>query len=145
LSEGYLIKEYYGGMEVKIPADLYYSPSHEWVRVEGDQAWIGISDYAQHELGDIVFVEMPEPDDELEAGGQLGVIESVKAASTIYSPVGGTVVAINEELEDAPQLINEDPYANYIVVVAMNNPGDVDSLLSAAAYEELCQKEQGGE
>lgn len=130
---------------MKIPADLYYSPSHEWVRVEGDQAWIGISDYAQHELGDIVFVEMPEPDDDLEAGGQLGVIESVKAASTIYSPVGGTVVAINEELEDAPQLINEDPYANYIVVVAMNNTGDLDNLLSAAAYEELCQKEQGGE
>lgn len=125
---------------MKTPADLYYSPSHEWVRVEGEQAWIGISDYAQQELGDIVFVEMPEPDDELKAGDQLGIIESVKAASTIYSPVAGTVVAINEELEDAPELINEDPYANYIVIVAMKNPKDLDRLLTAAAYEELCQK-----
>lgn len=132
-------------MEVNIPEELYYSPSHEWVKVEGEQAFIGISDYAQQELGDIVFVEMPEPDDELEVGGQLGIIESVKAASTIYSPVSGQVVAINEELEDAPQLINEDPYANYIVVVAMSNPEELDDLLPAAAYEELCRREQGGE
>ncbi len=130
---------------MNIPEELYYSPSHEWVKVEGEQAFIGISDYAQQELGDIVFVEMPEPDDELEVGGQLGIIESVKAASTIYSPVSGQVVAINEELEDAPQLINEDPYANYIVVVAMSNPEELDDLLPAAAYEELCRREQGGE
>lgn len=129
---------------MNIPEELYYSPSHEWVKVEGEQAFIGISDYAQQELGDIVFVEMPEPDDELEVGGQLGIIESVKAASTIYSPVSGQVVAINEELEDAPQLINEDPYANYIVVVAMSNPEELDDLLPAAAYEELCRREQGG-
>lgn len=120
---------------------LYYSESHEYVKVEGDFAYIGISDYAQNALGNIVYVDMPEVDDEVEAGEDFGAVESVKAASDLISPVTGTVVEINEELEDAPELLNKDPYANWIIKVEMSDPTELDNLMDAAAYEEMCQNE----
>ena len=127
---------------MKIPADLFYSTEHEWVRVDGDQAYIGITDFAQDHLGDIVFVEMPELDDETEAGAQIGVIESVKAVSELFSPVGGTISKINEALEDSPELLNQDPYTNYIVIVSMNNPDDLKSLLTPEKYTALCEESE---
>ena len=120
---------------------LYYSESHEYVKVEGDFAYIGISDYAQNALGNVVYVDMPEVDDEGEAGEDFGAVESVKAASDLISPVTGTVVEINEELEDAPELLNKDPYANWIIKVEMSDPTELDNLMDAAAYEEMCQNE----
>ncbi|HZK86597.1 MAG TPA: glycine cleavage system protein GcvH [Syntrophomonas sp.] len=130
---------------MNIPEDLLYTTEHEWVRVEGDQAYIGITDFAQHNLGDIVYVELPELDEEVEAAAQVGVIESVKAVSSLFSPVGGTIIAINEELEDAPELLNEDPYANHILIVRMNHPDDLDQLLTPAKYTVLCEEaEQEG-
>lgn len=120
---------------------LYYSESHEYVKVEGDFAYIGISDYAQNALGNVVYVDMPEVDDEVEAGEDFGAVESVKAASDLISPVTGTVVEINEELEDAPELLNKDPYANWIIKVEMSDPTELDNLMDAAAYEEMCQNE----
>ncbi|HPF20913.1 MAG TPA: glycine cleavage system protein GcvH, partial [Syntrophomonas sp.] len=94
---------------MNIPENLYYSNEHEWVRVEGENAYIGITDFAQEHLGDIVFVELPEPDTDVSAGEQVGVIESVKAVSSMFSPVSGTITEINEALEDTPELLNEDP------------------------------------
>ena len=120
---------------------LYYSESHEYVKVEGDFAYIGISDYAQNALGNVVYVDMPEVDDEVEAGEDFGAVESVKAASDLISPVTGTVVEINEELEDAPELLNKDPYANWIIKVEMSDPTELDNLMDAAAYEDMCQNE----
>lgn len=125
---------------MKIPEDLLYSTEHEWVRVEGDQAYIGITDFAQDHLGDIVFVEMPELDDKIEASAQIGVIESVKAVSELFSPVGGTIFEINEDLEHSPELLNQDPYTNYIVIVSMNNPDDLKSLLTPEKYASLCEE-----
>lgn len=125
---------------MKIPEDLLYSTEHEWVRVDGDKAYIGITDYAQDHLGDIVYVEMPELDDEIDAGTQIGVIESVKAVSEMFSPVGGAIININEELESSPELLNQDPYANYIVIVAMNNKDDLKNLLTPDKYAALCEE-----
>ncbi len=120
---------------------LYYSESHEWVKVEGNIAIIGITDHAQHEMGDLSYVDMPEVDDELEKGEEFGAVESVKAASDLYSPVSGTVVAVNEELEDAPELLNQDAFANWIMKVEMSDPSELESLMNAAAYEEMCANE----
>ncbi len=117
---------------------LYYSESHEWVKVEGNIAIIGITDHAQHEMGDLSYVDMPEVDDELEKGEEFGAVESVKAASDLYSPVSGTVVEINEDLEDAPELLNQDAFANWIIKVEMSDPSELDGLMNAAAYEEMC-------
>lgn len=125
---------------MKIPKNLLYSTEHEWVRVDGDQAYIGITDYAQDHLGDIVYVEMPELEDETEAGAQIGVIESVKAVSELFSPVGGTVIEINEELEDMPELINQAPYEHHIVIISMNNPDDLKRLLTPEKYTALCEE-----
>lgn len=125
----------------KVIEGLYYSESHEYVRVEGEYGYVGISDYAQHALGNIVYVDMPEVDDEVVAGEDFGAVESVKAASDLISPVTGTVVEINEELEDAPELLNKDPYANWIIKVEMSDPTELDNLMDAAAYEEMCQNE----
>lgn len=127
---------------MNIPVNLLYSVEHEWVRVDGDRAYIGITDYAQHNLGDIVFVEMPELDEEIETGAQIGVVESVKAVSSMFSPVGGTIVEINEELEDSPELLNEDCYNNHILVVEISNKEDLNELLSPEKYEELCKEEE---
>ena len=120
---------------------LYYSESHEWVKVEGNIAIVGITDFAQHAMGDLSYVDMPEVDDEVEAGEEFGAVESVKAASDLFSPVPGTVVEINEAHEDAPELLNEDAFANWIMKVEMSDPMELDALMDAAAYEEMCANE----
>lgn len=120
---------------------LYYSESHEWVKVDGDIAVIGITDFAQHSMGALSYVDMPMIEDELSAGEEFGAVESVKAASDLYAPVSGTVVEINEELEDAPELLNEDPYANWIIKVEMSDESELVDLMDAAAYEAMCENE----
>lgn len=119
---------------------LYYSESHEYVRVEGDYGYIGITDYAQHELGNVVYVDMPDVDDEIEAGEEFGAVESVKAASDLNSPVSGTVVEVNEKLEDQPELINSDAFGNWIIKVKLSDKSQLDSLMDAKAYEAFCNK-----
>ena len=125
----------------KVIEGLYYSESHEYVRVEGDYGFIGITDYAQNALGNVVYVDMPEVDDEVEAGEEFGAVESVKAASDLYSPVSGTVVEINEALEDQPELINQDAFENWIIKVELSDKSQLDALMNAAAYEAFCTKE----
>ena len=120
---------------------LYDSESHEWVKVEGNVAVIGITDFAQHAMGDLSYVDMPEVDDELEKGEEFGAVESVKAASDLYSPVSGTVIEINEELEDAPELLNQDAFANWIIKVEISDPSELEALMDAAAYEAMCANE----
>lgn len=119
----------------KVIEGLYYSESHEYVRVEGEYGYIGITDYAQHALGNVVYVDLPEVDDEVEAGEEFGAVESVKAASDLISPVTGTVVEINEALEDEPELVNADAYANWIIKVKLSDAIELDELMDAAAYE----------
>ncbi len=119
---------------------LYYSESHEYVRIEGEYGYVGITDYAQNALGNVVYVDMPEVDDELEAGSEFGAVESVKAASDLVSPVSGTVVEVNEALEETPELINKDAFANWIVKVKLADKAELDSLMDAAAYEAHCAK-----
>ncbi|MBQ1912652.1 MAG: glycine cleavage system protein GcvH [Bacteroidales bacterium] len=121
----------------KILAGLKYSESHEWVKVEGNVAVVGVSDFAQKEMGDITYVDMPEVDDEVTAGEEFGALESVKASSDLISPVSGTVVAVNEELEDAPEKVNEDAFENWIIKVEMSDPSELDKLLDAEAYKAL--------
>ena len=121
----------------KVIEGLYYSESHEYVRVEGEYGFVGITDYAQHALGNVVYVDMPEVDDEVEAGEDFGAVESVKAASDLYSPVSGTVVEVNEALEDAPELINQDAFANWIIKVELSDKSELDNLMDAAAYEKF--------
>lgn len=123
----------------KIIDGLYYSESHEYVKVEGDFGFIGITDYAQHELGNVVYVDMPEVDDEVTAGEEFGAVESVKAASDLISPVSGTIVEINENLEDTPELINQDAFENWIIKVELSDKADLDNLMDAAAYEAICK------
>ena len=124
----------------KVIEGLYYSESHEYVRVEGDYGYIGITDYAQHALGNVVYVDMPEVDDEVTAGEEFGAVESVKAASDLISPVSGTVVDVNEELEDSSELINEDAYANWIIKVELSDKSELDGLMDAAAYAAFTEK-----
>lgn len=125
----------------KVIEGLFYSESHEYVKVEGDFAYVGITDYAQHALGNVVYVDMPEADDEVEADEDFGAVESVKAASDLISPVSGTVVEVNEALEDKPELLNEDAFENWIMKVQMSDKSELNALMDAAAYEELCGKE----
>ena len=119
---------------------LYYSESHEYVRVEGEFAYIGITDYAQNALGNVVYVDLPEVDDEIEAGEDFGAVESVKAASDLTSPVSGVVVEINDALEDEPELINKDAFANWIMKVKLADTTELDNLMDAKAYEAFCNK-----
>ena len=119
----------------KIIEGLYYSESHEFVKVEGDFGYVGITDYAQHELGNVVYVDMPEVDDEVEAGEDFGAVESVKAASDLVCPVSGTVVEVNEALEDEPGLINKDAFENCIIKVQHSDKSELDGLMDAAAYK----------
>jgi glycine cleavage system H protein len=119
----------------KVLEGLKYSESHEWVKVEGNIAVIGVSDFAQAEMGDITYVDMPEVDDTVDAGEEFGALESVKASSELISPVSGTVVEVNAELEDAPEKVNEDAYAAWIIKVEMSDPAQLDALLDAAAYK----------
>ncbi len=121
----------------KILEGLKYSESHEWVKVEGNIAVIGVSDFAQKEMGDITYVDVPDVDDEVTAGEEFGALESVKAASDLICPVSGTVCAVNEELEDAPEAINADAYANWIIKVEMSDPSELDALMDAAAYKAM--------
>ena len=114
---------------------LKYSESHEWVKVEGNIAVIGVSDFAQKEMGDITYVDVPDVDDEVAAGEEFGALESVKAASDLISPVSGKVVEVNEALEDAPEAINEDAYASWIIKVEMSDPSELEGLLDAAGYK----------
>jgi glycine cleavage system H protein len=124
---------------MKIIEGLKYSKDHEWVKVEGNLATVGITDYAQHSLGDIVFVELPEIGDVIGKEEAFGVVESVKAASDIYLPVSGTVVKINEALVDEPELLNTDAFVNWMVCVEMDDPAQLDELMDAAKYETICQ------
>lgn len=120
----------------------YYLPTHEYARVGGNIAYIGISRFAAEQLGNVVYVDMPEADDDVTAGEEFGAIESVKAASDLFSPVSGAVVEINEHLIDNPRLINEDPEANWIIKVEMNDPAELENLLSPEAYAEVCKAEK---
>jgi len=126
-------------METK--SGLLYSKDHEWVRVEGEKAYVGITDYAQHALGEIVYVELPTVGDELNAGDVFSVIESVKAASDSYLPVAGKVIEVNEALSDSPQLVNEDPYGSWIVLVEITDKAGLEDLMSEQEYKEFCDKE----
>lgn len=125
----------------KVIEGLYYSESHEFVKVEGDFGYVGITDYAQHALGNVVYVDMPEVDDEVEAGEDFGAVESVKAASDLISPVSGTIVEVNEALEDEPELLNKDAFANWIIKVELSDKSELDNLMDAKAYEEHCANE----
>ncbi len=125
----------------KVLEGLYYSESHEYVRVEGDFGYIGITDYAQNALGNVVYVDVPEVDDEVTAEEEFGAVESVKAASDLISPVSGVVVEVNEALEDEPELLNKDAFANWIIKVELSDKAELDNLMDAAAYEELCANE----
>ena len=126
--------------ELNLPDDVRYAEDHEWASMQEDTVKIGVSDYAQDQLGDIVFVEFPEVGDTFEKGDEFGSLESVKAVSELYMPVGGEVVAVNEALEDAPELINEDPYLNWIIEVRPTDDGEYDQLLSAEDYLEMLKE-----
>lgn len=119
---------------------LYYSESHEYVRVEGNVGFVGITDYAQNALGTVVYVDMPDVDDEVVAGEEFGAVESTKAASDLISPVSGTVIEVNEVLDDQPELINEDAFENWIIKVELSDKTDLDNLMDAAAYSKFCKK-----
>ncbi len=123
---------------MNIPADLKYSKDHEWARIEGDVAVVGITDYAQNELGDIVYVELPEVGTQVEQGKTFGTIEAVKAVSDLFAPVSGEVVEVNEKLNDSPELVNQDPYGEgWMIKIKMSNPDEVNELLSKEDYEAL--------
>ncbi len=124
----------------KVIEGLLYSESHEWVKVEGDIAVIGVSDFAQKEMGDITYVDAPEVEDEVTAGEEFGALESVKASSDLYSPVSGEVVEVNEALEDEPELINADAYGAWIIKVKMSDSSELDALMDAAAYQAMTEK-----
>ena len=123
---------------MKIVEGLKYSKDHEWVKVEGNLATIGITDFAQHSLGDIVYIELPEIGDTIGKDETFGVVESVKAASDVYLPVSGTVVKINEALVDEPELVNADAFENWMVCVEMDNLAELDELMDATTYETIC-------
>ena len=125
-----------------VPEDLHYSKDHEWVRADGNVATIGITDYAQNSLGDVVYVELPKVGDEFATNESFGSVESVKAVSEVFTPVAGEVTEINEELNDTPEKVNSDPYGEgWMIKIRMTNPGEVDSLLTAAEYEDFTKAE----
>ena len=122
----------------KVIEGLYYAESHEYVKVEGNVGYIGKTDYAQEQLGNVLYVDMPDVDDEITAGEEFGAVESVKAASDLISPVSGKVIEINESLEDAPELINEDAFSNWIIKIELSDTSELDNLLDSNAYSKLC-------
>jgi glycine cleavage system H protein len=127
---------------MNLPHDLKYSEEHEWVRVEGNKAYIGITDFAQSELGDIVFVELPEEGDETETDQPFGSVESVKTVSELYAPLSGTIVEINENLEDEPEKVNTSPYdEGWMIVVEMSDESELDNLMSASEYEQMVSED----
>ena len=123
----------------KVIEGLYYSESHEYERVEGNIGYIGITDYAQEQLGNVVYVDMPEEGDEVTATEDFGAVESVKAASDLISPVSGTVLEVNEALEEQPELINQDAFANWIIKVELSDPSELENLMDAATYDAQCK------
>ena len=123
----------------KVIEGLYYTESHEYVKVEGEYGYVGITDYAQHQLGNVVYVDLPEVDAEVTAGDDFGAVESVKAASDLVSPVCGVVVEVNEALEDDPALINKDAFENWIIKVKLSDMVELDGLMNASQYEEICK------
>jgi glycine cleavage system H protein len=128
---------------MEFPADLRYTKEHEWARIEGTSVTIGITDFAQEELGDVVFVELPDTGAAMEAASTFGVVESVKAVSDLYVPLSGTVTAVNTQLEERPELVNTSPYdEGWMIVIEIANPAEVDDLLSAADYQSYIQQEQ---
>lgn len=127
--------------ELNLPDDVFYTEDHEWAKADGDVVVIGISDYAQDQLGDIVFVELPEVGDSFEAGDEFGTLESVKAVSELYIPIGGEVVTVNEALNDTPELVNEDPYGAWIAKVKPSDSNEVKGLLNRDAYLKILQGE----
>ena len=124
----------------KILENLRFSDSHEWVKLEGDIATVGITDYAQHALGSIVYVDMPEVGDAVTQGEDFGAVESFKAASDLISPISGEVIEINEALEDEPELVNQDAFSNWIMKVKVSDPSEIDNLLDAAGYAKICEE-----
>ena len=125
-----------------VPEDVHYSKDHEWVRVDGEEAIIGITDYAQNSLGDVVYVELPKAGDKFSTGESFGSVESVKAVSEVFTPVSGAIARINESLADEPEKVNSDPYGEgWMIRVLMSNPAEVDSLLTAAEYEDFTKAE----
>lgn len=125
-------------MSGTIPENLRYHKEHEWVRLDGQRATLGISDFAQDALGDVVFVDLPKVDTELSANQEIGEVESTKATSSLYSPVGGKILQVNDELQNHPEYLNQDPYGKgWIVVIELTNPADVDALMTASQYEEF--------
>lgn len=123
---------------MSIPTELRYTKEHEWVKIEGSKATVGITDFAQNELGDIVFVELPEVGDTVTLGETFGSVESVKTVSELYSPLSGTVVEVNEGLSDSPELVNESAYEGaWMIVIELSNEAELEDLLTAQAYEEL--------
>lgn len=126
---------------MNLQADLKYTKEHEWVRIEGNQATIGITDYAQDSLGDIVFVELPSVGESIEASETFGVVESVKTASDLYSPVSGKVLEVNEGLSDSPELVNQEPYGQgWMIIVELDNPAELDDLMDAEQYQSMVEK-----
>ena len=123
---------------MKVEKGLLYTKDHEWVKVDGNKAYVGITDYAQDSLGDIVYVELPEVGEQIGKDEVFGVVESVKAASDLYLPVSGTILEVNESVLDDPALINEDAYENWMILIEMDDPDELDELLSASEYEEIC-------
>ena len=123
----------------KIEEGLYYSKTHEWVKVEGEEALVGITDYAQQALGNVVYVDMPDEDDEITKDEEFGAVESVKAASDLIAPVSGTVLESNSALEDASGLLNSDPYGTWIIKVKLSDPSELDDLMDAQAYSAFCE------
>jgi glycine cleavage system H protein len=126
-----------------VPENLHYSKDHEWIRVEGDVGTVGITDHAQDSLGDVVYVELPKAGESFEAHESFGSVESVKAVSEIFTPVGGEITEVNESLQDEPEKVNTDPYGEgWMIRIRMKNPGEVDSLLNAAEYEDFTKGEE---
>lgn len=124
------------------PKDVKYLESHEWIRLEGNEGTIGISDYAQEELNDVVYVELPEIGETFQKGEVFATVESVKAASDVYMPMSGTIIAVNGALADSPQLVNQDPYgAGWFVKIRISNPNEYDDLLDAEAYRKICEEQ----
>jgi glycine cleavage system H protein len=127
---------------MKVMKDLFYTTDHEWIKVEGNMAIVGMADYAQHHLGDIVYVELPEVDDEIDKGEDFSAVESVKAASDVYMPVGGKVTEINEDLIDEPELLNKDAYANWMIKIEMSDKEEVNELMTSEEYEKFLAEEE---
>lgn len=129
-------------MKMKVLRSLFYTTEHEWVKIEGEKAYVGITDYAQKELGDIVFIELPEIDTEFVAGEAYGVVESVKETSDIYIPIDGTIIEINDAIVDEPGLVNENAYENWMICVEYADREQIEALMSAAEYKEFCSEEE---